>query len=218
MITTDEMKRLEAKSERLGASRLMLMEHAGRAVFENVERRIKLEEKTAIIFIGPGNNGGDGLVAARYFAKKCFVFVLLFCKDEKLKYEAAASLARIEGNPSIEIIRLEDINEFNIGHIKKIRARNLVLVDAILGMGVKGAVREPLDRAIDLFNEMKGYKVIVDVPSGVNPDNGAKLNHYITSYNILITFHDRKKGISHYPDQIIADIGIPKEAEQEVKD
>lgn len=216
MITTEAMKRLEAKSEQLGVSKLMLMEHAGRAVFENVDRRIRLEKKTAVIFIGPGNNGGDGLVAARYFAKKCFVFVLLFCDDEKLRYETAANLARIEGRPSIEIVRLQDINEFNIGHIKKIRAQNLVLVDAILGMGIKGAVREPLDRAIELFNEMKGYKVIVDVLSGVNPDSGAKLNHYITGYDLLITFHDRKRGISHYPNQIIADIGIPKEAQQEI--
>lgn len=210
MITVKQMKELEERSEKLGVSRLMLMEHAGKCIFEKVSERVNLENKTIIVFAGPGNNGGDGFVAARWFSKKCFVFVLFFGSTEKLTPEAAANFARIGDNSQIEIIRFEDINDFNISHIKKLGAKKLILIDALLGTGVSGAVKEPLSEGIELFNELKGYKVIIDVPSGVDPDTGGKTNHYVRDYDLLISFHDRKKGIADYPKQIIADIGIPK--------
>ncbi len=212
MITLKEMQKLEEKSEEFGVTKLMLMEHAGRAVFENVDRRVDLQKKTVIVFAGQGNNAGDGFVAARYFARKCFIFVLFFGEEEKLKYETAANFSRIQNNPGIEIIRLKDINKFNIDHLKKLPARSLVLVDALLGAGFKGAVREPIVTAIGLFNEMNGYKAVVDIPSGIGADDGAKINCYIQDYDLLITFHDKKTGIKDYPIQVVADIGIPEEA------
>ncbi len=210
MITARQMKGLEERSGRLGVSRLMLMEHAGKGIFEKISERVALENKIVIVFAGQGNNGGDGFVAARWFSKKCFVFVLFFGREKKLTPEAAANFTRVLDNSRIEIIRFEDISNFNISHIKKLGAKKLILIDAMLGTGVSGAVKEPVSRGIELFNELKGYKIVVDVPSGIDPDTGGKTNHYVRDYDLLISFHDRKQGIADYPKQIVVDIGIPE--------
>ena len=66
MISVDDMQKLEALSEKYGISKLMLMEHAGKGLAKFLEKKFDLFQKTAVLFCGNGNNGGDGFVAARH--------------------------------------------------------------------------------------------------------------------------------------------------------
>ena len=67
-ITSDEMKIIEDKAEKLGISKLILMENAGNNIVNYIKKNIKVKRKKIIIISGTGNNGGDGLVAARHLA------------------------------------------------------------------------------------------------------------------------------------------------------
>ena len=86
-----------------------------------------------------------------------------------------------------------------------------ILVDAILGTGIKGEVREEYVKAIKLFNSMPGLKVSLDCPSGIDADTGKSLGAAVKP-DITITFHDRKRGLSksNCGQIVVAGIGIPK--------
>lgn len=212
MITTQQMKELEDYAETQGVSSLDLMENAGREVVAAVKRKYELDGKRIIIFCGTGNNAGDGFVAARYFAEdhENPVTVLFFGTKEKLKEEAKRNYEKI-GWPItlVEIVSPEDLQLF---HVQK--NLGLVVVDALLGTGIKGELREPLAAAIDLFNQLSGVKVAVDIPSGVNPDTGEIPGKYCKA-DFIVTFHDLKVGLEKWwKKTVVVDIGIPPSVQE----
>jgi len=83
MITTAELRELEEQALEQGRTIDELMENAGRQVYLATQKRCELDRKHILIFCGPGNNGGDGFAAARYFTKVCSVVVLLFGDKQK---------------------------------------------------------------------------------------------------------------------------------------
>ena len=90
-----------------------------------------------------------------------------------------------------------------------------VLVDAVLGTGVKGKLRQPILRAVQIINSSRGFKVAVDVPTGIDSDTGEVLGEAVHA-NLTVTFHSMKSGLSNAPsfcgELNVADIGIPPEA------
>lgn len=206
------MRRLEEYSEQFGISKLTLMEKAGKAVAAFIALKRDPSRHIVIIFCGPGNNGGDGFVAARYLSKKTMVFVLFYGTEERLSPEAAAQLSRIQENPCIAIIRQHDMTPPSIQRLKKaLHQEKIILIDALLGTGFKGVVREPIRSAILLYNSLKGYKVSVDIPSGIHPDTGEAANVSALA-NDIITFHDIKPCLKARKRVVVAQIGIPKQA------
>lgn len=205
MITVQQMRDLEDLSEAQGITVSDLMENAGKAFFEEVKKRYHLDGKRVVIFAGPGNNGGDGFVAARYFSKEHSVVVLVFGKKEKIKEEAKRAFEKMK-NPItiIEIASPEDLSRF---HFQE--DHHLLLIDALLGIGAVGEVREPLASGMKLFNQLKGIKVAVDVPSGLNPDTGELAKDHCL-VDLIVTFHDLKLGLQRYKAKtVVVDIGIP---------
>ncbi len=189
MISTKEMRELE---DNCGISKLELMENAGKGIFEVLNERFDLDGKKILIICYHGNNGGDGFVAARYLIKKCDVDILFIGDESKFKKEAEISYKKI------------------INKVNKIEKKYDIMIDALLGTGVKGDIKEPIASVIDEFNNSKSYKVSVDVPTGVNPDTGGKSNKFIEA-DLIITFHDIKKGLINYKDKtVVVDIGILK--------
>ncbi len=205
MITTDEMVRLEKLSEKYGVSSLRLMENAGFGLSQVIEEKYNLGDgmKKVLFVCYHGNNGGDGFVAARYLGRlpKTKVHVAFLGNTSKLKNEAEANFTRL--HPDILV---------SFDHIKIDKYD--IIVDAMLGTGTKGKLRDPLASAVKCINASGAHVVAVDVPTGMNPDTGEKAEQCIEA-ELIVTFHDIKKGLvkAKLEDRcIIVDIGVPKVA------
>ena len=197
MISTQEMRELEDSS---GIPKSVLMENAGRAVYETLKEKFNLKDKKILIVSYHGNNGGDGFAAARYLCDDSEVDVLFVGDEKKLKAEALVNFKKIENNEKIQVLSLEavDFSDYDI------------IVDAIFGTGIVGEIKDPLATLISNLSKAKAYKVSIDIPSGINPDTGEKANAYFEP-NLIITMHDIKKGLEAYKDKtVVADIGIKK--------
>ena len=205
MITTQQMRELEDVALEQGISLAELMDQAGKAVYSAVRTHFHPENHHIIIFCGPGNNGGDGLAAARYFAQQYPVVVLFFGDKEKLFAEARDNYERIRKYIPIIIINTsEELARFQVQ-----KNHPLVLIDALLGIGSKGTLRNPVSLAVDYFNSLSGIKVAVDVPTGVHADTGEILEKNCV-VDLIVTFHDHKPGLEQFKEKtVVVDIGIP---------
>ena len=209
------MRRIEDECDRMGVSRLLLMENAGCAVARYVRRRVG--RGSVLIVAGTGNNGGDGFVAARHAAGLgADVTVILIGDPNRIRTAEAKRNFEIIRSMR-ESVKLHIVEE--IGDLDQIRDQVEsadVVVDAIFGTGIRGAIREPWRSAIQLINSVKALKISVDVPSGVNPDTG-EITDLAVNANITVTFHRPKLGMPAAADYcgevVIAPIGIPPEAE-----
>lgn len=216
-ITPDEMKSIEMRSERLGVSRLLLMENAGKAVADYIAAELGSAGKRVLVVAGTGNNGGDGFVAARHMAAYgALVKVFLLGSDEDIRTEEASQNWRIinEMKRSVELVRLSDTSFMD--KLEQALSGADIVVDSILGTGIKGELKDPHASVIDKINNSKAFKLAVDVPSGLDPLNG-KLCGQAVKADATVTFHRAKKGLLARADLVgklvIANIGIPPEAD-----
>ena len=209
-ISVDQMYQIENKGHDMGFLKKFMMENAGAAAVRRlVEKTGSVESKNIVIFVGLGNNGGDGLVMARHLAgHSANVTVMLLGTPDKIKTEESNwNWSILEKMPSVKLISGDSINfDFTPD----------ILVDAILGTGITGEIREPYASAINYINETKCYKFAVDVPSGLDPQTGDTANIF-TKCDMTVTFHKMKQGIPKRKDltgELFAEkIGIPPEAE-----
>lgn len=206
MITTAEMRELEEQAFEQGATIEELMENAGKQVFLATKKRWELDGKHILIFCGSGNNSGDGFVAAKYFAKVCPVVILLF--GDKEKFSAATQKKYDAIKKKVNVLPITERKELDHFHVQQ--NHGLVLVDALLGIGGKGVLRDPISFAIDYFNSLSGFKVAADVPSGLNPDTG-EVKEKMCQSDLIVTFHDMKPGLQQFAEKVVVvDIGLPK--------
>ena len=197
MISSQEMRILETESD---IPRINLMENAGKAVYLTIKQRMDLKDKKILVICYHGNNGGDGLVAARYLSDEAETDLLFIGDENKMKKEALANFRKIEHNDRIQMLADDEVNfdEYDI------------IVDAILGIGIKGRLNREISAIIDDVNNSKAYKVSVDIPTGIDPDTGEIVDKCINA-DLIVTFHDMKKGIENFEDiVVVADIGLPK--------
>ncbi|MFW9987495.1 MAG: NAD(P)H-hydrate epimerase, partial [Candidatus Odinarchaeota archaeon] len=206
-ITSEEMAILDNNSEWLGIPKSHLMECAGYAVAAKIMNRGYVEaKKKAIIFCGTGNNGGDGFVVARHLSSRGVkVLVILVGNPSNIRTKEAQLNWNIlfnNLNYSIEVEIVKDSTELIDldNRIKKDKSYQ-VIVDALLGTGIQGKIREPVASAIDLINNIKKEEnekktvVSIDVPSGVDPNTGNVSDKAVYA-DLVITFHRRKLGLS----------------------
>ncbi len=214
-ITSKEMRALELNSEYFGVSRLQLMENAGRAVAEEILARFKPDETKVAVFCGLGGNGGDGFVIARHLVSHGFkVAVILAGKSKDITDEEAwenwLALQSL-GN----VIRLYEAYDSSL--VPSVEAN--VVVDALLGIGLKGVPRPPVLQMIKRINESSAFCVAVDVPTGTNADTGEILGEAVKG-NLTVTFHKVKPGLekakAEVGELIIKKIGLPEEFERYV--
>ncbi len=204
MITTTELRELEENAIEQGLPAEELMDNAGRQVFSATKKRCELDGKHIIIFCGTGNNGGDGLVAARYFAKRCPIVVLLF--GDKKKFSAQTQKMYDAIKKKVNVLQITEKKELDTFQIQP--NHGLLLVDALQGIGGKGSLHNPISFAIDYFNSLSGFKVAVDVPSGLNVDTGESEKR--CEVDLIVTFHDIKPGLQQFQDKtVVVDIGLP---------
>jgi hydroxyethylthiazole kinase-like uncharacterized protein yjeF len=187
--------------ETRGIPALELMERAGEGLARVVAERAPAG-RIAIV-CGKGNNGGDGLVAARLLRQAGReVEVLVVWPTEWLRDDAAEQLGRLPG-PAPEPFDAERLG------------RAHVIVDAVLGTGFEGAPREPVDAVIEAMDAAKAPVVAADVPSGVNASTG-EVEGVAVHAVATATFHRGKPGLWVHPGKAHAgvvhtiDIGIPR--------
>ena len=209
-ISVDQMYQIENNGHDMGFLKKFMMENAGAvAVRRLVEKTGSVESKNIVIFVGLGNNGGDGLVMARHLAGHgANVTVMLLGTPDKIKTEESNwNWSILEKMPSVKLMSNSSIG-FDF--------KPDILVDAILGTGITGEIREPYASAINYINETECYKFAVDVPSGLDPQTGDTANIF-TKCDMTVTFHKMKQGIPKRKDltgELFAEkIGIPPEAE-----
>ena len=213
-ITAKEVSQLDANSASLGIPNGYLMECAGLQATNKIYEQFNLNsESSVIIMCGTGNNGGDGLCIARHLATRgVFVNVLLLgdpihirTEESRLNWELVNTLSL-----KIRAFSIKNINQLKTLSKSEWFMGANIIIDALLGTGVKGKIREPISTAIDIINQYKIPKISIDVPSGLDPDTG-KITDKAVECDLCITFHAKKKGFANI-DAWVAPIGIPLEA------
>ncbi|MHA1131157.1 MAG: NAD(P)H-hydrate dehydratase, partial [Candidatus Helarchaeota archaeon] len=164
---------------------------------------------------GTGNNGGDSFVFARHITRDCKKIQLFLIGDPNRirTKEAKTNWIAIQNMDfSIKTRILRDSSE--LANLRNQSAD--IIIDALLGTGVHGKIREPIASAIKTINMMDGYKIAVDVPSGMNSDTG-EVEDIAVKADLTITFHKIKRGLiqnNELTGEIVpVSIGIPSEAE-----
>ena len=208
MITSKEMAVVDANAAALGVPRKQLMESSGNAVASAVRDRADPGDSMALI-CGRGNNGGDAFVAAR-FLSAFDVTVHLLGREATISTDIARENWDALEAAEIDALAVTDSAALSLGDPD-------VVVDAMLGTGVTGALREPEATAAEAVNANDATVVAVDVPSGVDADTG-EADGVAVEADHVVTFHDRKPGLRDLEATVtVADIGIPEAAEQFVE-
>jgi len=211
VITTSQMKEVEERAHTIGFSKTLMMENAGRATADEICKMVEpVGETKVVVLCGTGNNGGDGASAARHLALRGYnVYVFLLGRPEKVRTEEARTMWEVLKH--VEGVEVEVLEEWGDEKKEKVVEADVVL-DAMLGTGVKGEVREPISTAIDLANRCRGLVVAVDLPSGLNPDTG-EVGGKAVKADLTVTFHAAKPGLVKRNDLVgklvVAEIGIP---------
>jgi NAD(P)H-hydrate epimerase len=238
MLNFEEISVLDRNALYLGVPTHRLMENAGAAVAEIAMEQLDKHDlkRAVIIFCGLGNNGGDGLVAARYLSYKhdCYVKVIVLGKGSDIK----SSLALEQYNRLSENVDIVNLGSGDKKEIKKIDLTPFsIIIDSMLGVGITGKLKDPYCSIVKLINsakqsseeqgangkvskrkskkrnanvaktEEKKMVISVDVPTGL----GTNIS---ILPDITVTFHDSKYGMTKANSGkiVIRDIGIPIKA------
>jgi ADP-dependent NAD(P)H-hydrate dehydratase / NAD(P)H-hydrate epimerase len=216
LLLTEAIHKVDDKAVKsVGLHELVLMENAGRAVADAANVALEgAEGKRIVIFVGKGNNGGDGLVAARLLENLgAFVYVVLLNNAEEIVGSAAQEL-RILASCSTEIISWEALEK------KRSKAFSLcagadLFIDAMLGTGFKGELTGGYLRAAELMEQLPVPALAVDIPSGVEANTGHVASTAVHA-QITVTMVAPKLGLYLYPgasysgNVIVANIGLPE--------
>ena len=203
MIAGSEMAVVDANAAALGVPRKQLMESSGNAIAK-VARDLVDPGDSITIVAGRGNNGGDAFVAAR-FLERFDVRILLLGRADAIGTDIARENwdALELADCSREVVR--DSTAIDLGEPD-------LLVDAMLGTGVTGSLRQPEATAAEAINDSSATVLSVDVPSGFDAETGT-LPAGAVDADHVVTFHETKPGLPDLDVPVtVADIGIPEAA------
>jgi hydroxyethylthiazole kinase-like uncharacterized protein yjeF len=231
IVTTDEMRRIETTADAGGLSFEHMMENAGRAVARAIEEWIGAQDMRVLVLVGPGNNGGDGLVVARHLVEMGAT-VNLYVWKRKTTGDKNWNLVQ---ERDIPVVRMAD--DDGLQKLNGLLTEADVVVDALLGTGVtrpiKGDLKRLLNEARTVINRRRQpvdgplvapaegvvqsdppVVVALDVPSGLNSDDGV-LDPAALSADMTVTLAAIKRGHVILPGAeaigklVVGDIGIP---------
>lgn len=190
LVSAAEMKRYDSNTiEKTGIPACVLMERAALGALEAIEENLKsrsLNKKSVLIMAGVGNNGGDGLALARLLAERQYD-VEVWCVGNREKASA-------------QWLQQEKILEHYPVRILREPSRRVyeALVDALFGVGLSRDITGEFARAVAQYNEMEGFKVALDLPSGIDTDTGEILG-CAARVDVTVTFGFCKRGLVLYP-------------------
>lgn len=183
----------------------VLMERAGLGVAQVIRENFPPKDyQRVLILCGPGNNGGDGFVCARYLSEMGYqVFISLFSEKKKYKGEAKRNLTLAQklGLPIKKINNLETLK--NIFET----FRSELVVDALFGTGLKRPISGLFAEAVEFINTLSSKNqikvVAIDLPSGISADTGEVLGVAVEAH-LTATFECFKHGLLNYPGKAYA--------------
>jgi len=204
MITGTEMAVVDENAAALGVPRKQLMESSGNAVARTV-REVADERASVRVVAGRGNNGGDALVTAR-FLDDYDLRVTLLGRPETVTTTISRENWDALVAADYDARTVTDSAAFEL-------ADPDVVVDAMLGTGIGGELREPERTAAARINDSDATVVSVDVPSGLDAETG-ELAETAVEADHVVTFHETKPGLDDLDATVtVAEIGIPEAAE-----
>ena len=208
-ISVAQMMRIEEQGHKMGFLKKFMMENAGAAAVRRLTEAFgDVAGRRILILAGTGNNGGDGMVMARHLAGLgADVRVSLLAGADSIRTEEAGwNWGLLEKMPSVR--RDPDYAADPAPEI---------VVDAMLGTGMSGPAREPYASAISFVNSTPGFKMAVDVPSGLDATTGEAAGECVRA-DMTVTFHRAKRGMAGRAEVcgklFVEPIGIPPEAEE----
>ena len=195
ILTAEAMRAAEQRAIDAGTSVETLMERAGAALAEAVHRYAA--KTPALILAGPGNNGGDGYVAARHLAARGVPVRIAALAEPK---SAAAQWARSQWGGEVEVL-------------DERTAPAPILVDALFGTGLKHGLEESVVERLSSLAAQAKIGIACDVPSGVETDSGVELSE-VPAFDLTVTFAALKPCHRLYPAMqkcgrvVLGDIGL----------
>ena len=221
-VKAEDIDRLDANTASLDIPNQLLMECAGLQATNSICSHYNMEKISQIfVFCGKGNNGGDGFVIARHLATRGYqINVVLLGRPENINSSESKLNWNILQNLLINIntFTLKDSSQvaqfFKERILKTQSQEKIMIMDALLGTGIKGKIREPIASAINFINKSQAKIISVDVPSGMNPNTGKTPDISVTC-EFRITFHRDKIGLASNRDEssvVVAPIGTPLES------
>lgn len=213
VVTGEEMQILEQETlKMLGFSSLILMENAGSRIVEFIKNKFGvLKDKKIHILVGPGNNGGDGLVVARQ----------LLTHDAKPKVYLLGKTSQLteENKTNLEYAKKLNIDlvQVDYGQISKLRfslSMADIIIDCMLGTGFSGQLSAELSSVVQVIKKIAVPIIAVDVPTGVDAASGQVLGDAIRA-DFTINLGAYKLGCLLYPgrdyagENVVVDLGLP---------
>lgn len=218
MLTPLEMRAVDKNTEYNGLPTLVLMENAGSQIASHIIENYP-DKKRVSLYSGTGGNGGDAFVAARHLLNHGYhVHLFLLSKPENIKnrdsftnWKVIENMKKSDKNIKISIIT--DSTQLKPDNSD-------IIVDAILGTGIRGKLRQPVSKAIDIINYSPAIRLSVDMPSGLDPLTGEVYDKCVVAHKTL-TLHKKKTGLtnaqpSYVGEVVVVDIGIPRVSEDYV--
>lgn len=198
VVTAEQMRNMDRRAMEAGISGVVLMENAGRAVFEVMRDKLGgVQGKRVAVFCGSGNNGGDGFVVARHLhLAGAYVDVIFVGEEAKLPSDARVNYELLK---KFELT----VRNFKSSWQPEDQVYSAI-VDAMLGTGLKDAPRIEYHDAIETLNSLYSYGkngglvISVDIPSGIDADTGAMPSVAVFA-DITVTFGFPKLGHFLFP-------------------
>jgi len=219
LVTSEQMRMIERRASEVGIPTAVLMEHAGRAVAHVACEFLRERGGGRVLVVcGKGNNGGDGLCAARHLQNAGVpVRGMLLARDQDLSGDAAANLraARAAGIEVDNVVGPVD------AALRAALSGYQLVVDAIFGTGFRGPAVGLAARAIEALNGSGVPVLAVDVPSGLEADTG-RVEGPCVRAAVTVTMGFPKVGMVVHPGAefcgrvVVADLGIPRTLVEEV--
>jgi len=219
LVTSETMRRLDEETIKRFEPGLVLMERAGQGIFEAIMEFVEEPgDECASIFLGSGNNAGDGLVTARLLAGAGMKVILHYMRDpEKLSPDAFKNYKRLDGKRGGRVVEeifpgMADWKQRSAAALEE----STFVVDALLGTGIDKPVGADYGEAIEAINESGLPVVAVDIPSGINGTTGEVMGCAVRA-DVTVTMGLAKTGAVFYPGKAfcgsleVVDIGIPDE-------
>lgn len=219
VVNAEQMRQIEEKAiYHYGIPSLLLMENAAWAVVEEIRRNIPngkegLNGRKAVVLVGKGNNGGDGLAVARHLVFQGMdVTVLLFAAQKEFRGDAALNLRLFQGTTG-KVFVVEGEKQRRL--IRLALAQADVVIDALFGIGMRGALPSLIEEYVDEVNCSPGWVVSIDIPSGVEANTG-KVYRTAVRAQTTVTFGLPKWGLflgegPEYCGRVVVDpISIPE--------
>ncbi|MHB9139491.1 MAG: NAD(P)H-hydrate dehydratase [Victivallaceae bacterium] len=213
-VSVEQMRSLDQKTiQDFGISSFDLMERAGfgagQEILDYTSSIDRKHVRRFVILTGKGNNGGDGYVAARYLFEHslCEIIIYSICAVECLEGAAARHAGKIKGKVKVAVKEKLSTDDFKDGDI---------IIDALLGTGAKGKLKKPFDNWIKTVNASGLPVIALDIPSGLDGDNGKTCGDCIIA-DLTVTIGLPKKGLALGSGPVqcgmlkVVEIGIPYE-------